>query len=553
MDSDRQATPTAAVGQLDSETLEHLHRATTELYAADSVEECTRQTVSAAINILGFDWCAIAEANEERGRFEITAIAEERTFEEDEHQPTLDEGLVGRAYQHGEAEIVNDLSEVDIDPPDDRIERFLTVPVGEWGVFQALSTADPFDETDLRLVELLVAPLATTIERIQRETALRDRTEKLERQNDQIEAIHAVSTAMKLTTDTDDIYDLFVEAVEQVLDIGICTLDVCEGEVLKTQAVGSKMDLEDFYTETPLDQPDSLAVETYEHGETVVVDNLAETEYRAASSEYRSVISVPLGEWGIFQAATTERDAFDETDRRLIELLADATDAAVERIERENELARRARQLEEQNEQLDQFASRLSHEMRNPLSVLEARTTLARETGDPEHFDHMERSIRRMSRLIDDMLALAREGAVDTVPAPVALDECAREYWDGIRTPSTELAVETDARIFADKGRLHQLLSNLFRNAVEHTGNGVTVTVGDLPDGFYVEDDGSGIAPENRETVLATGTSELSHGTGLGLAVVRRVAEAHDWSLRLTESEEGGARFEFRNVTFVEE
>jgi K+-sensing histidine kinase KdpD len=553
MDSDRQGPSATAARDLDSETLEYLHRATTELYAADSIEECTEQTVSAAIDILGFDWCGVIDANQEREQFEIVATEAVQEFEAADTPLDLDEGIAGTVYQQGDPEIVNGIGDADAEPPDNRIENVLTVPVGEWGIFQAHNTDEDFDETDLRLVELLVAPLATTIERIQRETALRDRTEELERQNNQIEAIHAVSTAMKLTTETEDVYDLFVEAVEQVLDINICTLDECEEEVLKTQAVGSGMDLEDFYTETPLDQPDSLAVETYEHGETIVVDDLTETEYRAANSEYRSVISVPLGEWGVFQAATTDRDAFDETDRQLIELLGDAAEAAVERIERETELEQRAQQLEEQNEQLDQFASRLSHEMRNPLSVLEARMTLARETGDSEHFDHIERSIRRMSRLIDDMLALAREGAVDIMPEPVALDAFARKYWEGIRTPNTELTVETEARIFADEGRLHQLLSNLFRNAVEHTSNGVTVTVGDLPDGFYIEDDGSGIPPEDREAVLATGTSELPHGTGLGLAVVRRVAEAHGWRLRLTESKEGGARFEFEDVMFAEE
>ncbi|MFC7058158.1 hypothetical protein [Halovenus salina] len=122
---------------------------------------------------------------------------------------------------------------------------------------------------------MLVAPLATTIDRIQRETTLEHRTAELQRQNSQIEAIHTVSTAMKLTTEKDDIYDLFVETVEQVLDIAICTLDERVGDVLKTRAVGSDMNLEDFYTETPLNQTDSLAVESYDAGETVVVGDLS--------------------------------------------------------------------------------------------------------------------------------------------------------------------------------------------------------------------------------------------------------------------------------------
>ncbi|MFC7058159.1 sensor histidine kinase [Halovenus salina] len=180
--------------------------------------------------------------------------------------------------------------------------------------------------------------------------------------------------------------------------------------------------------------------------------------------------------------------------------------------------------------------------------MLEARLSLARETGDKEHFEHMERSIQRMSRLIDDTLALARDGGAGVMVEPVRLDRLTTECWQHIRTPNTGLVVNTTATVRADTDRLHQLLSNLLRNAVEHTGNGVIVTVGDFAGGFYVEDDGPGIPPSDREAVLTSGTTDLAHGTGLGLAVVKSVVEDHGWSLRVTESKDGGARFEIRDV-----
>ncbi|MFC7073418.1 GAF domain-containing sensor histidine kinase [Halovenus rubra] len=545
-----ETTPT-----LDSQTLERLYQATNELYAADTIEEGSQQTVSVALDIIGFDRCAITEADEKRGRFNIVAAGGDTSLRAGDSQFALDEGILGAAFAAGESRIDNETNTVDEAVPiDDHIQSALTVPIGDWGMFQALGReTGVFDETDLRLLELLLAPLAATVKRIQRETALKTRTEELRQQNRQIEAIHEVSTEMKRATKADDIYSLFVETVEQVLDIGISTLNTREGDLLKTRAVGSGMSFDNFYTETPLDQYNSLAVDTYTSGETYIIDDLSETEYRVANSTYRSLLSVPLGDWGVFQGATKERAVFDQTDRHLIELLADGADAAMERIDRENELERRAQQLEQQTKQLDQFASRLSHEMRNPLSVLKARTTLARETDDPEHFDHMDRSIRRMSRLIDDMLSLAREGSLDTVTEPVALDQCVKDNWQAVRTLNTNLNLETEARICADKKQLHQLFSNLFRNAIEHAGTDVTVTVGDVSDGFYIEDNGAGIPSENRDEVFATGTSDLPHGTGLGLAVVRRIAEAHGWSLQLSESDTGGARFEFRDVAFTDE
>jgi signal transduction histidine kinase len=69
--------------------------------------------------------------------------------------------------------------------------------------------------------------------------------------------------------------------------------------------------------------------------------------------------------------------------------------------------------------------------------------------------------------------------------------------------------------------------------------------------GFYVEDSGPGIPPEKRDEVFEQGYSGDT-GTGLGLAIVGRITEAHDWSVDIRESPEGGARFEFRGVELVE-
>ena len=120
--------------------------------------------------------------------------------------------------------------------------------------------------------------------------------------------------------------------------------------------------------------------------------------------------------------------------------------------------------------------------------------------------------------------------------------------WDVIRSPDTSIEIDTDARIMADEDRLRQLLENLFRNAVEHAGNDVTVRVGELGDGFYVEDDGRGIPEGKREAILEHGMTDLVHGTGLGLTIVREMARIHGWTLEVTDGPDGGARFEFHDV-----
>ncbi len=107
---------------------------------------------------------------------------------------------------------------------------------------------------------------------------------------------------------------------------------------------------------------------------------------------------------------------------------------------------------------------------------------------------------------------------------------------------------DTSATAKADENRLRQLFGNLFRNAIEHGGNDVTITVGDLDDGFYVADNGSGIPDEERDQVFEAGHTSAETGTGLGLSIVKEIADAHDWTVSATESSEGGARFEIIGV-----
>jgi PAS domain S-box-containing protein len=82
------------------------------------------------------------------------------------------------------------------------------------------------------------------------------------------------------------------------------------------------------------------------------------------------------------------------------------------------------------------------------------------------------------------------------------------------------------------------------------TNDGVTVTVGDLPDGFYVADDGPGIPEADRDRVFDAGYTTSQDGTGFGLRIVEQVVEAHAWDIEVMEGDEGGARFEITGVEF---
>ncbi|WP_435183829.1 sensor histidine kinase [Halobellus sp. EA9] len=147
---------------------------------------------------------------------------------------------------------------------------------------------------------------------------------------------------------------------------------------------------------------------------------------------------------------------------------------------------------------------------------------------------------------------MARSDQPVTDRSPVDLPTLLDRSWQTVQTGSATLDSRTDRVVRADQSRLQQLLENLTRNAVEHGGEDVTVTVGDLDNGFYLEDDGPGIPADEREKVFETGYSTSSEGVGFGLSIVAQVVSAHDWQIEATESDDGGARFEITGVEFAD-
>ena len=211
----------------------------------------------------------------------------------------------------------------------------------------------------------------------------------------------------------------------------------------------------------------------------------------------------------------------------------------------------RIQELQRQNERLDEFASVVSHDLRNPLNVAEGWLQLAKDERESEELSYVEGALNRMEVLIDDLLTLARQGETVTDFELIELARLVENCWATVETTTASLTVEVDHEtlIQADTSRLKQVFENLMRNAIEHGGSDITVTVGELDDGFYIEDDGAGISQNERDKIFKAGYSTATSGTGFGLSIVSQIAIAHGWNISVTESEAGGARFEITGVT----
>jgi signal transduction histidine kinase len=267
-----------------------------------------------------------------------------------------------------------------------------------------------------------------------------------------------------------------------------------------------------------------------------VTDGGTATEFIADTDSRRRIYDIEV---------TRVTDQFDTTQGYMI-VLRDITDRK-----------QRERQLEEQNERLEEFADVVSHDLRNPLSTAEGWVAAVTDALDGEEPDvdtaqmgleHIAHSHDRMDELIEVLLTMARQGQTVADPEPVSLETCATKAWATAETGEMTLRVDTDRTVPADPARLRQAFENLFRNANDHS-EAATVVVTTTPEGFAVEDDGIGIDPDDREDLFAFGYSTNEEGTGIGLAVVKRIIEAHGWRITVGESDDGGACFEVTGVS----
>jgi PAS domain S-box-containing protein len=245
-----------------------------------------------------------------------------------------------------------------------------------------------------------------------------------------------------------------------------------------------------------------------------------------------------------FAGTDARASRFSGLERTLVRLIS-------KWVSYELEYREATRGLERQNERLEEFTSVVSHDVQNPLNVAQGRLQMAMEECESPYLEEVEGALERIEALVTDLLELAKHGDAATDLADVDLAAIVEGCWSNVETTGADLEIRTDRTIRADDNQLKQVLENLVVNAVTHGGGDVTVTVGDLEDGFFVEDDGTGIPAAERESVFEAGYTRSEDGTGFGLNIVEQVATSHGWDVTLTEGEGGGARFEFTGVTIV--
>jgi len=397
----------------------------------------------------------------------------------------------------------------------------------------------------------------------------RDVTEREGRER-KIERLQHRTKALMHTETREETARVATEAADAVLEAslsGVFLLDEAGERLEPTAVVDAVREAFDEVPEYPRDAPEgsraALVWEVFESGEPVRVDDVPDDDRVDEPTPSRSVIFYPMGDHGVFVVSAERTHAFSGTDEVLVEILATTLEAALDRTERRAALRRQRDELERKNERLEEFTSVVSHDLRNPLTVLNGAIEAAEETGDADQFERCRDAVDRMDAMIENLLSLSRQGESIAEPEPVDLARAASRAWGSVETDAERLDIETDLTVRADPERLARLLENLFRNSVEHGSaarvgvdgpvkSDLVVRVGDCDGGFYVADDGPGIPEDVRGDVFDSRFSTRSDNTGFGLAIVERIAEAHGWTVDATDGDTGGARFEITGVGAVE-
>ena len=204
-----------------------------------------------------------------------------------------------------------------------------------------------------------------------------------------------------------------------------------------------------------------------------------------------------------------------------------------------------------------EFVGNASHQLRTPLTGIRLRLEAAGlKTREPEvarELEMAEAEVARLTRLLNALLTLAREGDRPALRAPVSLrtaSEAALERWLPRANNSgheLELAGDADAIVHAGEEDVAIVLDNLIENALVYSPPGTRVTVTWGPDGrLAVLDEGPGVLPGDERRVFdrfQRGLTEPS-GSGLGLAIVETLVRRWGGSATISNREGGGARAE---------
>jgi len=433
--------------------------------------------------------------------------------------------------------LIEDRREIDFSKPVVSDYRSsITIPLGDFGIYQALSTeVGAFDEEDLELAEILVNHATEAISRLKSENELRSSKEKLER-------LHQASAELESCQSEGEVYSRALIAAEDILEFDMCVFSSVEEGKFKVKKISSSVP-EDGSTERRIEEG-GLDSKTYLNQRSYLVKDMSSNEdAKPAKGEYKSYLSVPIGELGIFEAVSTETSKFDMEDLRMTEMLISHVIEALKRLE---------------TEKREEFLhSLLRHDVGNKAQIIKGYLLLTEDYDVPEEIEEYLEKARQAAEdsievieKIRKLRNIEKREEISEVEVRSVMEEALSRYEGQLQEKN--IILERDLCDCKVQGGplLEELFSNLIENSIRHSNcDKIRIHSSDEEYECIVtfEDDGIGISDELKDKIFDKGFRKGdSAGTGLGLYMVKEIAENYGGDVEVKDSKMGGIRFDVR-------
>ncbi|MFP4051900.1 MAG: PAS domain S-box protein [Thermoplasmata archaeon] len=373
---------------------------------------------------------------------------------------------------------------------------------------------------------------------VNRDISGRKETEQeLKESKDKIEKLHEIAVEMESAKTREEVFELTIEAAEKVLEFDLCTILIPEGNELVVKASSSKVSPEN-QKHMPMD--DSIAGKTYSHHKKFMIDDLHEDKESYPNSEkYKSGISIPVGNHGVFQAKSLKKSDFDENDLEMAELLMSHVNNALTRI---------------QSDDREEFLlTLLRHDLKNKTQVIRGYLQILEDADIPAKYKDM--IDKTMNATIEGQELLEKVGTLKDINREeevreVNLDMYLRDAIEKNRTNLEEdIDLEYDGISIDVMGGplLKELFYNIIENSALHSeGDKIKISVKEEENNIKVniEDNGVGIEEDKKDEIFQRGyKGRGSKGLGIGLHLTKNIAENYGGTIKVDDSELGGAKF----------